>query len=63
LAIATQTRTKNELSALQDAYKSLIDETQITGDQLTSFIYYNDLQDADLDVLYATNNAFVKLRD
>lgn len=63
LAIATQTRTKNELTALQDAYKALIDETQITGDQLTQFIYYNDLQDADLDVLYATNNAFIKLRD
>lgn len=63
IATATSTKTKNELNALKTAYKSLIDETQISGDDLTQFIYYNDLQDADVDVLYATNNAFVKIRD
>lgn len=43
LANATSTRTKNELTSLQGAYKTLIDETQISGDLLTQFIYYNDL--------------------
>lgn len=62
MADATRLRTEYELTAQQEAYKALIDETGISGNDLTQFIYYNDLQDADVDVLYATNNAFVKIR-
>lgn len=47
---------------MKDAYKELIAATAITGDDLTKFIFYNDLQTADVDVMYATSNAWIGMK-
>lgn len=40
-----------------------MDKTGFTADELSKFIYYQDLQSIEnTDVLYHTNNAFINLK-